>query len=627
MKKMYAIVFFAAIISFSGKVQADFLEELIKSQEGRGIRVTTPEDKQFEKEIKNVDTQLAAAPQLTDISEDNAGQISGLLSAFYTLFFDPVCIRFSTKAVMTSSFERLISWHDALKNKNVVIPWPSDGSGAELKKLLVQALKEICLFGRYSKHREENLVAFKLRLQNILTSIIMDSCFKEWKDQLIDTNEELSLGAFYSWDVTLIKAEFKDSVGLMPLFNKLATTVNREAEQEEAKRHEQEVAIEKQQMAERKKQEAQWLKNLVLKVQQQSPTDNVGRGALYLDCVRVLLDPAYMELPLADRKAIDTINDRFKSLHSIIGRTFMPIFSQEYVDELKLLIAKGFGVIYSPEVGKSGGISLKNHIEFVIKTLMTISPNQTPTENQIKFQWIKPLYLDNQLLTADAKKTMLSLFYSFDFQRWQAAVRTFTLKLLSPAVFAEQESTVIDSEQPSVEAPEAPALPVEEPKKEVEEKKANIDNLDQISKDLIIQSRVGSVAAVEDILAHVDPSQKFALISMTDEKQNTAVHVAAVEGRVDVLTVLLAGLTLNQKFEILTMRQMYGKTPLHLAAAVKNKKPAAVNKLLQGLMPQQKVELIAIKDNNGKTPLNIAQDFNNQAVALTFKEVLSKGGK
>ena len=448
MKRINRIIFLAVImLSTKPLLNGAFLQQLVEAQEARGIRVTTKEQTQFENQTKNLSRELSAAPKPTNITEKNADQVGMLLNAFYTLFLDPAFIKFSTKEVMNNFFDKLTTWQDALKDSPVTIAWPEGNRGEGLKTLLVQALKEICLFGRYTKHREENLVTFKLRLLHILTSIIMDSSLALWKDELINNNEQLSLGAFYSWDVALIKAELKDSAALIPLFNKLSTTIDVASEEQAAKQHEQELAIEKQQLEQRKKQEAQYLRSVVLHIEQQSPTtDAASKEALYLDYIRALLDPAYMELSTKERKSIDTINDQFRRLHGIIGKNFVPVLSQDGIDTLKLLVAKALETISSPAAGRSGGAAFKNHIEFVLKTIMTVNPNQSSTENQIKFQWIKPLYFDNQFLTADMKRKLLGIFNSDNFQRWQASIRNLTFKVVLPV-----EAPMVSEPMPTAE--------------------------------------------------------------------------------------------------------------------------------------------------------------------------------
>lgn len=681
MKRAYYIVFSTIILSAHVLLQGAFLQQLTQAQEARGIRVTIPEDIEFKNKTGNLSMQIATGPQLINISQDNAEQISRELAAFYSLFFDPTFIRFSTKEVMNDFFEQLKNWHDALKAKNITLPWLSGANGLKLKNLLVQALKEICLFGRYTKHREENLVTFKLRLQYILTSIMMDSYLEQWKDQLVIHNEQMSLGSFYSWDVDLIKSEFKDSAALTQLFRKLSTTINKDAEQQAEQRHAQELAIEKQQIAERKQKDAQLLQSIVLEVQQQSPTDDAGRGLLYLDCVRVLLDPAYMDVSPTDRKAIDKINDQFKNLHAIIGRTFMPIMSQESIDTLKLLVAKALETISSSAaIGKAGGVAFKNHVEFVLKTLMTIIPKQTLIENQIKFQWIKPLYLDNQFLTGDLKKKCLDKFNSSDFQRWQAGIRNFTLKISSPIepivpVSIPMVSPVVPVQMPVVENPSEknqvpeeivetltlpdirkrplPKIPQPQPvatstiTKQVPEKAATVQrsipapatsvtastDLSQVSKKLIAQSLVAPVSTIKNILVTVEPNQKFDLVGMQDDTLYTAVHQAASLGRADVLKMLLEGLNRDQRFAIVKLRERDGQTALYLAAAAKSaptkgfKPMEAIKELLDGLTLDQQIELINTPDNDGITPLDIAQSSNNKAIVALFKEILKKGGR
>lgn len=680
MKKVYIVGFVTTMLCSLSLLPGDFVKELVKAQEERGIRVASPEEKRFENQTKDLLAMLTTFP-LTSIQNDpeTAGTV---LTSFYNLFFDPEFIKFSTRTVMNDFFEQLKTWHDTLKKKNVTIAFPSNKQSKNLQQLLLQALKEICLFGRYSKYKEEHLVTFKLRLQYILTNIMMDSYLTPWKNELITNNPKFSLGSFYSWDVAMLKSEFKDSAALAPLFTKLSSTIDTASEKQAAALHEQEVAQEKELTAQRKQQESLDLISIITQTEQQLADKMADKGTVYCNCIRILLDPAYMELSAADRKRVATINEQFKKLHSSIGKTFVPVLSQEEFETLKLLTAKALETIASPTIGKTGGVMFKNNVEFVLKTIMPINKNQTLIENQIKFQWIKPLYLDNQFLTPATKKKLFDLFNNENFQRWQASTRTMTLKLSPSPKLASPAPTSIEpspittqkSEQPAPTSvitsptktptvttslqsvvtqegtaptpfeiiepqPAAPQQPTPSPQQApepqpapqpVEPPSANAD-IQQIGTTLISQALVAPLATIKNTLSTVAPQQQSKALMVTDAAGYTAIHQAASLARADVLETLLKNLTPDEKFAIMSMREKDGQTPLHLVSAAKSAPTKGFNpvnaakELLKGLTLQQQVKLITEKDNSGTTPIDLAQGAN-KALAINLKEILQKGG-
>lgn len=409
------------------------------------------------------------------------------------------------------------------------------------------------------------------------------------------------------------------------------------------------------------------------------PSDSANREALYLDYIRILLDPAYLELPLADRKTVDTIYNQFKNLHATIGKTFMPILPQEGINNLKFLVAKAIDTIHSPAIRQAGGITFKNRVEFIIKSLMSIGQNQNSTENQIRFQWIKPLYLDNDMLTADSKKKLFNLFDNSNYQRWYVSTKNLTLKTApsssatAPAIIPDTSEPVITSvptphiplkhepltitekeeiisvkpkrplpqtptttttitTQPSLPTPSTkpmpkppvqPKLPVQQPA--TEEK--NTGELTRIAQNLITQSLVAPITTIQNILSKIQPREKFYILTVTDDSRYTALHAASSLARADVIALLLQDLTPNQRFEIIKLQEQDGQTALHLVASAKSApqkgfKPAvAVAELLKDLTQQQKNELITLKDNSGTTAADIAEGFNKNVTEVLMRNL------
>ena len=646
MQKLSRIIFLFVALSGITTTHAAFVKQLVAAQEKRGIRVATPEEREFEQQVKDLSALLAQPLQ-----KNNMSQMSDLLNSFYILFCDPSFIRFSTREVMNDFFEQLKDWHELLKKQNSVIPFANDETESNLKILVIQALKEICLFGRYSKNREENLVTFRLRLQYILTSIMLDADLAEWKDALITNNGQFAPGAFYSWDVQEIKSEFKDSAALMPLFQKLSASIDMTAEKQVAAQHAQEMALERERINQRKQQEASELRNLAAQAVNMPLYDLATREGLYLDCIRILLDPAYLDLSVADRKTIDKINENFKHIHTVIGKLFMPVLPQEGIDTLRFLVAKAMETIHSDAVKRPGGVAFKNHVEHVIKSLMTIHPNQPPTENKIKFQWIKPLYLDNPLLSAHAKKSLFALFNNGNYQRWLAGTRDFRLQLASPATINAMPDTtpeivampVIEVEPVQPIEPEMVAtkksapvygtqfeVPATKTSAPVESEESNRGPITQVRKLPPIPTEIQpapmsaspySAEASSFVKTSADvtkgkqpeetrttstpptmPATDMASMSLDLIKQ-------ALVGTAQTVQNILDKVQLSDKFALLMMTDSEGWTAVQAAASLG--RGNIIETLLRGLMPAQRLAIVTVTDRDGQTALHLAAAAKN----------------
>jgi len=673
MKKICIVSFVTIILCSSSFIHSSFVQELIQAQEARGIRVANPEDIKFENQVKNLSVTLTAFP--LDSLQNNQEAPSATLISFYSLFFNPEYIKFSSKGIMNDFFEQLKTWHDTLRKNNVTVAWPVTTQSQDLKKLLVQSLKEICLFGRYSKHKEENLITFKLRLQYILTNIMLDPYLALWKNELITNNQAFFLGSFYSWDVATLKSEFKDSVALTPLFTRLTATIDIVAEEQATKYHEQEVAREKELTLQRQQSEASILASLVSQIEQEQKDKNTDKTLLYSHYIWVLLNPAYLDLSTADRKHIDAFHEQFKKLHASIGKTFIPLFSPEEINGLQLLTAKSLETISSPLSGKTGGVKFKNHIESVLKTIMSINRNQTLTENQIKYQWIKPLYTDNHFLTPATKARLFNLFNNENFQRWQASTRNMTLKITSSPYLAQptpatiEPSVIPPTPQPIIEEitenlPQpTPAIlqkrplrnpvirktsPMEQvrvsegstpitfeiiqPQPIIAAPAVNVSTkIQEIGKALISQALIAPAATITKTFNTVTPEEQLDLLNTIDEMGYTAVHSDASLARSDILAIFFKNLAPQQKFIIITQREKDGQTPLHLIAGAKSAPTKGFNpvnaakELLKDLSLQQQVQLINMQDNNGSTAIDIAQGVN-KALAINLRQILQRAG-
>lgn len=193
--------------------------------------------------------------------------------------------------------------------------------------------------------------------------------------------------------------------------------------------------------------------------------DPSNQEQLYLNYIRILLDPAYLDLPVADRKTIDTMEDQFKQLHVKIAENFIPILPHENIETLKQLVSQAIKTIHSTKVGKIGEETFKTHVQVIIASLMSISPKQKSVEDQIKFQWIKPLYIDNQFLTTEWKKKLFDIFYNENYQKWHNRTKKLTLKTAPAQGVSAAESASTESTEQSITPPSAPST-AQEPTKD-----------------------------------------------------------------------------------------------------------------------------------------------------------------
>ena len=110
-------------------------------------------------------------------------------------------------------------------------------------------------------------------------------------------------------------------------------------------------------------------------------------------------------------------------------------------------------------------------------------------------------------------------------------------------------------------------------------------------------AKAGDLAKVRALLKE-NPNL---VLSKEDKEGRTSLHLAALEGRKDVVELLLAS-----KAEV-NAKDNKGETPLHMAAR-KGRKDVVE------LLLANKAEVNA-KDNEGKTPLHIAAGFGRKDVA------------
>lgn len=357
---------------------------------------------------------------------------------------------------------------------------------------------------------------------------------------------------------------------------------------------------------------------------------------VYVDYVRILLDPAYLNLAPADRKLIDNISNQFKKLHATLVKTFMPILSQEDIDVLKTLVAQALETIHSSTIRKVGGIAFKNHVEMVIRSLMTIGQNQNSVENQIKFQWIKPLYLDNGHLSADMKKKLFSLFDNNNYQRWYVSTKNAVLKVapssetpvidsvpstmptITPEPTAENiplryaPLIVVTEEEETVETlpmpKRAPQTKTEKPKPihpyakpttptpSTPTRKAPSTPISKPSAPSIPPKKTSPIVAAPQTAQKSD-STHLNSIAQSLIQQSLVAPLSTIQS-------IVAKVTPQEKFSLLKITDNSLYTALHAAASLARADIVAF--LLQNLTPNERFEIITMREQDGQTALHLA---------------------
>lgn len=383
-------------------------------------------------------------------------------------------------------------------------------------------------------------------------------------------------------------------------------------------------------------QPTQTLRDLSIRASQMAENP-ANYEKVYVEYIRILLDPAYLNLSATDRKLIDNVNNHFKKLHTTIAKTFMPILPQENIDLLKILIAQALETIYSPATRKVGGIAFKNHVEMIIKSLMTIGQNQNSIENQIKFQWIKPLYLDNKHLSADMKKKLFSLFDNTNYQRWYISIKNAVLKiapshespsndLTSPTIpsiipepAAENISLryapliVTTEEEESVET-----LPMPKPKPQIKTE-TSIPKYPSVKPTTAAQTPSTETASSTPIKKYSTPpipeESSFSPTISTPQiiqKSNSA-HLNAIAQNLitqslvaplSTIQSIVAKVQPSEKFSLLKITDSSNYTALHAAASLARADIVAF--LLQNLTPNERFEIIKMREHDGQTALHLA---------------------
>lgn len=383
----------------------------------------------------------------------------------------------------------------------------------------------------------------------------------------------------------------------------------------------------------------------------QLPNDPSYYQQRYLNCIRILLDPAYMDLPTTDRKQIDTIEDQFKNLHVLIGKTFIPVFPEENIEQLKQVIAEAINTIHSTKINKTGGVVFKKHVQTVIKTLMTINAPQTATENQIKLQWIKPFYINNQFLTADLKKKLFDIFNNANYQKWLTTTKKMVLQTTSTP-----DASIVKLPQVKFDKPILPQ-PSEQPAKQsiTTEKTsetltlsgeaqqrlnaAQQRKLPQTPKTQPVTPQSPQIAPettpqptpatpeTSSATPTTTPSQTPPVTTQTpaiepSKAQQTSSTVAnqassanlssiakelisqALVAPLATIQATIAKIKPNEKFSVVKTVDEAQYTPVHAAASLA--RADVLPALLKDLTPEQKFEIVMMREKDGQTPLHLA---------------------
>lgn len=117
----------------------------------------------------------------------------------------------------------------------------------------------------------------------------------------------------------------------------------------------------------------------------------------------------------------------------------------------------------------------------------------------------------------------------------------------------------------------------------------------------------GSIAKVTPLVQTV---VKAGLINHTDPDGNTALHLAAINGNIEIVKVLMR----SGAYDSVRAKNQYGRTPLH--SAVRNGNPEVVQKLLEC------GAIVTEKDKDGQTPMHTAVRNGH---AIIVKKLLECG--
>jgi outer membrane biosynthesis protein TonB len=413
------------------------------------------------------------------------------------------------------------------------------------------------------------------------------------------------------------------------------------------------------------------LRNALTQTKYLSADSDSEQQELYILSIRILLDPAYLNVSATDRKAIDALDTQFKQLHTKIGKTFVPIFSPENMQTIKQLIAEALKTINSTKINKTGGVLYKNRIQTLIKTLMSIASSQNATENQIKYQWIKPFYLDNQFLTTDLKKKLFDVFNNDNYQKWFAASKRMLLKTndilsdlvtIQPAAPAPTPSSEQSSEKPvpaeqitetltlSADAKKrlqtaeqrklppipktAPAVekPVEKAAQPVTEKpieKAVTESIETPKTEEPVETPKEETPPAEAPKAEPTPSTTSespapvapdATASADTKKIGTQLLQQALVAPVATIQTIVAKVPAAEKYAVLQVTDDAGYTAIHAAASLARADVLAV--LLKDITPQQKYEILMMREKDGQTPLHLASSAKS-APTKGFKPLVA----
>jgi hypothetical protein len=140
----------------------------------------------------------------------------------------------------------------------------------------------------------------------------------------------------------------------------------------------------------------------------------------------------------------------------------------------------------------------------------------------------------------------------------------------------------------------------------------------EVSTPLIDSVRREEIRAATRILEETPGEDLFEFLVSSNSMGMTALHIAAEHGSVELIALLLRGLSREQTSQLIFLQDSYGDSALH--KAVKNEKEASVQILLNAIEEDcKKRKLIKLKNKNKETPFFLALKIKNDELVRFLK--------
>ncbi|MBA0870339.1 hypothetical protein Goshw_011122 [Gossypium schwendimanii] len=130
-------------------------------------------------------------------------------------------------------------------------------------------------------------------------------------------------------------------------------------------------------------------------------------------------------------------------------------------------------------------------------------------------------------------------------------------------------------------------------------------------------------------LAAIYPNNPDALLNPITARKDTIFHIAAYDGREEVLRVLLGKVQPPKKAEVLKVKNIYGNTILHEVATTTHVNTARLlmkEVLLAGNDNRQREEILGARNKLGETPLFRAAEYSSKTMVEYLATAIGETG-